>query len=76
MSQDLAIDPIIGCCGDGTDHVGGVNVFNVGLLEIFLQLPAEMKADIFEDGIAAGVLSRGAAIVQQVLWNTNTNDVD
>ena len=33
LAQHLAVDSVVGGCGDGTDHVRGVNVLDVDVLQ-------------------------------------------
>lgn len=55
VRQDLAVDAIIGCGGDGADEVGGVYVLHISILEALLDFALQPGAHIFEDGVAAEV---------------------
>ena len=47
----LAVDAITGDGGGGADHVAGLDVFYVGLLEVALELPFHPHAHVLENGV-------------------------
>ena len=53
VGQDLAVDAVAGDGGDGADEVGGVDVLDVGLLELLLQQVPHPHPHILQDGVAA-----------------------
>lgn len=52
VRKDLAVNTILTACGNGADHVGGVNVFDIRVWDFTLENTLQMAANIRELRIA------------------------
>ena len=61
VGEDLAVDAVGWGGRNGTDHVRWVDVFDVCISKVLAHFFLEKFADVFENGIATGVLSFGTS---------------
>jgi len=68
----LAVDAVTGGGGDGADEIGWVDVFDVGVLEVALDLITQPNAGVQQDGVAAQVPLLLPCGLQEVLYKSST----
>lgn len=56
VRKDLAVDAILATRGDRTDHVGRIDVFDIGVWDFTLENSLQVPADVGELGVARVVV--------------------